>query len=120
MEVITDGDSYVKVQPRIQSSVSEVESVLAAPINYENGIGTVRSYLHDLLKTLWRERGGFSGKRPFGNSGWPCDLYHALAMAGIVEAVIEDGYIDEMRKEEEEKADRLIAEAIDYVFFGCG
>lgn len=38
----------------------------------ENDAGalTVRDYLKALLRRLWLEQEGFSGKRPFGNSGW--------------------------------------------------
>ena len=46
---------------------------------------TVRGYLETLLATLWRDEEGFSGKRPFGNSGWQSDVTRALAVAGFVE-----------------------------------
>lgn len=121
MQVIIDGDLYVKAPPQITESLSDIKVVLATPIEYENGIGTINSYLHDLLKTLWEKRECFSVKRPFGNSDWDWVLYTALAKAGIIEAELyEDGSIDNISKEEEEKADRLIAEAIDYIFFGSG
>ena len=45
---------------------------------------TCREYLCALLKTLWREGEGFSGKRPFGNSGWDYDLIDALVSGGCV------------------------------------
>ena len=55
---------------------------------------TVREYLVELLLHLWHEGEGFSGKRPFGNSGWDHELFCALitgkAMAGVLD---EDGYI---------------------------
>ena len=40
--------------------------------------GSLREYFKALLTTLWREDEGFSGKRPFGNSGWQTDVYAAL------------------------------------------
>lgn len=49
---------------------------------------TIREYLIALLATLWVEKDGFSGKRPFGNSGWHWDLYDALGRAGIVGQVV--------------------------------
>lgn len=53
---------------------------------------TVRAYFQALLSTLWEEGEGFSGKRPFGNSGWDYDLYKPLVSAGIVPGKIgEDG-----------------------------
>lgn len=46
---------------------------------------TVRDYLKALLTHLWEEGEGFSGKRPFGNSGWEYDLYGALEQSGITD-----------------------------------
>jgi hypothetical protein len=45
---------------------------------------TIREYLIKLLHTLWNEGEGFSGKRPFGNSGWEYELYIALIKGGAV------------------------------------
>ena len=46
--------------------------------------GTIGSYLQALLRGLWRSGEGFSGKRPFGNSGWDIDLYKALGECGLI------------------------------------
>lgn len=46
---------------------------------------TVRDYFRELLLTLWDEKEGFSGKRPFGNSGWEYEVHNALAKAGFVD-----------------------------------
>ncbi len=46
---------------------------------------TVREYLRALLCTVWEEGEGFSGKRPFGNSGWEYDLIGPLVDAGYVQ-----------------------------------
>lgn len=57
---------------------------------------TIKQYLFNLLTTLWREGESFSGKRPFGNSGWEYDLYHPLVEAGLIKGRIDsDGYLDE-------------------------
>lgn len=48
------------------------------------GATTVRGYLVALLTQLWREEEGFSGKRPFGNSGWTYDVYVPMVRAGMV------------------------------------
>lgn len=48
------------------------------------GAETIRDYLVALVREVWREGEGFSGKRPFGNSGWDWDLYMALAKAGLL------------------------------------
>jgi hypothetical protein len=50
---------------------------------------TVRDYLVTLLRTLWEEDEGFSGKRPFGNSGWKYEVYRSLAAAGVIKAELE-------------------------------
>lgn len=56
---------------------------------------TVQGYLLALLAQLWEEEEGFSGKRPFGNSGWKYDVYGALVKAGVVTGVLDaDGYVD--------------------------
>lgn len=49
---------------------------------------TIRQYLKTLLKTLWEEGEGFSGKRPFGNSGWEMTLIVPLVENEIVEGEI--------------------------------
>ena len=55
---------------------------------------TVREYLFSLLSQLWIEREGFSGKRPFGNSGWDYDLIAPLIKAGYIAGKLdEDGLI---------------------------
>lgn len=56
---------------------------------------TIRSYLIALLCELWSSGEGFSGKRPFGNSGWEYDLYKPLIKAGAITGELdeEDGLI---------------------------
>jgi hypothetical protein len=57
---------------------------------------TIREYLCELLLTLWREGEGFSGKRPFGNSGWQYDLAPVLITSRVIDGRIdEDGYVEE-------------------------
>lgn len=58
---------------------------------------TIKEYLKELLKTLWEEGEGFSGKRPFGNSGWTYELEYCLVKNDIVEGVIDqDGYVSNL------------------------
>jgi len=58
---------------------------------------TLREYFKKLLITLWEEGEDFSGKRPFGNSGWQYDVYKSLILAGNIYGEIdEDGYISEL------------------------
>ena len=54
---------------------------------------TVREYFRDLLRRLWDEGEGFSGKRPYGDSGWWSDIWVGMVKAGIFEGTLdEDGY----------------------------
>lgn len=46
---------------------------------------TVRDYLRRLLRQVWMQQEEFSGKRPFGNSGWSWELVNALAAEGVVD-----------------------------------
>ena len=44
------------------------------PDSNDAGASSIRGYLKTLLTTLMAEGEGFSGKRPFGNSGWEYEL----------------------------------------------
>lgn len=58
---------------------------------------TIREYLIALLDRLWDELEGFSGKRPFGNSGWEYTLAVPLIENGFVNGIIDaDGYVEEI------------------------
>lgn len=71
---------------------------------------TVRGYLIQLLRDLWREEEGFSGKRPFGNSGWQYEIYAPLVKAGYIAGSLDqDGYLDEC---DTKAADRLMDQVI--------
>lgn len=54
------------------------------------GASTIREYLQELLITLLAEEECFSGKRPFGNSGWLGDLAEPLVKAGLVKGQLAD------------------------------
>lgn len=104
MDVRVDGVKYVPV-PDVPADAGLL-SALEVRFDSDAGDGlTVRDYLRTLLETLWRE--GFSGKRPFGNSGWEYDLYAPLIKAGFLKGELDDeGYVRSL--------DRAAAEA--YVF----
>jgi hypothetical protein len=87
------------------------QSVLDVPMEENDAkSGTIREYLIKLLSTLWEEKEGFDGKRPFGNSSWDYDLIKALVKAGIIEGSFdEDGYLETC---DDEKGDWLVAAAI--------
>lgn len=72
---------------------------------------TIREYLKAILRTLLEEEESFSGKRPFGNSGWQYDLYAPLIKAGAVKGSLdENGYIAEC---DDKQAERIILSAIE-------
>jgi hypothetical protein len=62
----------------------------------DSGASTVRGYLVALLRALWQQQDGFSGKRPFGNSGWDCDFIVPFARAGFIDLALteEDSWTD--------------------------
>lgn len=81
---------------------------------------TVRGYLKALLTKLWEEGEGFSGKRPFGYSGWDSELHLPLVKAGRVKGEIEksETYGGDEREslahiQDEDAANQMIFEAID-------
>lgn len=81
--------------------------------------GTIKEYLYELLKNLWYKRDTFSGKYPFGNSGWEWDLYGPLVKAGIVKGVIHEEYEDgsyDFDVEDTHQAFKVIDGLIDEVF----
>ena len=86
--------------------------ILSLPMDEnDGGAATIRDYLKGLLSKLWLEGEGFSGKRPFGNSGWDFELYKPLIKAGLVMGKLDgDGYIEDL---DNKAADKLIFEAID-------
>lgn len=90
--------------------------VLETPMRQPNdaGAATIGDYLVTLLDGVWRRGDEFSGKRPFGYTGWHFDVYLALVNAGFVEGVIdeENGYLDKITNDEILRADKLVAEAI--------
>lgn len=98
----------------------DIQAVLDCPMQEnDSGANTVKGYLKALLFTLWDENEGFSGKRPFGNSGWECDLAMALVKGKFIKGRISGEYEDgEVVYESLEDADyptlsKLITRAIE-------
>lgn len=71
---------------------------------------TVRDYLKILLISLWQQKEGFDGKRPFGNSGWDFDVYVALIKGGVIDGKLDE--YDYVLALDTKAADKLIREAI--------
>lgn len=76
----------------------------------ESGATTVRGYLTELLIRLWEYENMFSGKRPFGMSGWQYDLYVPMIRAGLVTGEFDAD--DELVRFDDVRADDLVLAAI--------
>ncbi|MET8866503.1 hypothetical protein ABZW11_26495 [Nonomuraea sp. NPDC004580] len=60
--------------------------VLDVPMHDDDsGATTIRGYLAALAAAVWGQGEEFSGKRPFGNSGWHRHVFAALADAGMID-----------------------------------
>ena len=84
MDVTINGVKYVPAEPMPKGK----DFLAALALRFDSDAGddlTVKQYLHALLRTLWDENESFSGKRPFGNSGWDFALYAPLAKAGFID-----------------------------------
>lgn len=110
MEVIIDGITYVPAQP-VCANPEALE--VRRFVNDLDREVSLREYLHELLATLWKEGEGFSGKRPFGNSGWDWDVYGFLVKAGVISGQIDDdGWPEDFDKKAADKMmPGLIAQA---------
>jgi hypothetical protein len=93
----------------------EAKYLLSLPLQQPNDarVKTIREYLQKLLTKVLEEGESFSGKRPFGNSGWHYELYFPLVQANLVKGTIEDGCLEDY---DGRKADKLIAEAVKHLF----
>lgn len=65
------------------------------------GETTVRGYFKALLNSVLKNGESFSGKRPFGNSGWEYDIAEPLVKAGIVAGSFGEPYEDDAPELEE-------------------
>lgn len=92
-----------------------IDNILDLPMRPNDANAqTIGEYLVELLLRLWSDGEGFSGKRPFGNSGWQFDLYLPLVQAELVEGKIDnDGWLETC---DEKTADQMIAEAIEGLY----
>jgi hypothetical protein len=122
-EVIINGQFYIP-QPPIAQDANACEKALNHLMKHSSDFGanaiTVKDYLHELLKTLWAKGERFSGKSPFGNSGWNLDLVYDLVDCGYIPGTIDldsDGWVSDCNYDEAE-AQKLVLELISFVFYG--
>ena len=89
-----------------------VQEIMKLPMGENDAkANTIGEYLIQLLATLWDEQDGFSGKRPFGNSGWEYDLYVPLVKANIISGDIDEEYGDILSLDEK-AGHKIIADLI--------
>lgn len=80
------------------SEPADLETIWNLPLGEnDSGAATLGGYLKELLWCVWEEGESFSGKRPFGNSGWDWDLAKPLLEVKYLRGkyyIDEDGYMD--------------------------
>jgi hypothetical protein len=75
---------------------------------------TLNEFLRRLLLGVFIDGECFSGKRPFGNSGWEYSIYEALIRDGLIEGKLDsDGYVEKMNRE---KGEEFVKAYIDQIF----
>lgn len=98
-------------------SVEDYNLILDAECQFSDCNATsIREYFYELLFGLWCHGEGFNSKRPFGTSGWDCDLFSALVQIGAIKGDVDeynnaDGYNKEL-------AEVILSHSINVIFFG--
>lgn len=89
-------------------------NILALPMGTNDADAqTIGQYIMLVGAEVFAEQEDFSGKRPFGNSGWIFEVYEALIEAGILEGKVdEDGYLEECDNDE---GDAIISQLFEYL-----
>jgi len=92
------------------------KDILDLPMYKEFSGETIGSYFSKMMIKLWEEGESFSGKRPFGNSGWEHDVYESLVMNEVCKGAI-DRYDDDpdwfdVEIEDYDEADKIISKAL--------
>lgn len=84
------------------------QQILALPMQQPNDANakTIYQYIHALAHTVWVEGEGFSGKRPFGNSGWYLDLHIPLVKADLIRGQVNE--YGSLEESDDNAADEII------------
>ena len=119
MQVIIDGQKYVPAN----NAPTGNKLLAALEIRFDSDAGddlTVRQWLSQLLSMVWEEEESFSGKRPWGNSGWQFPLHQALARAGFFEygPCDDEGDYYNPSREQIQHAHHFVHDLILAAFFG--
>ena len=88
--------------------------ILALPMKANDASAeTIGQFLMMVGAKVFLDQEDFSGKRPFGNSGWIYDVYEALIQGDALEGTLdEDGYVKECDSRE---AEAVVACLFDYL-----
>lgn len=82
---------------------------------YAPGV-TLRDFFYNLITALWDQAECFSGKRPFGNSGWKYDVYAVLIKNGAIPGSLDaDGFVEQV---DTDTADLFVTQVILMPLFG--
>ena len=112
MKVIIDNIEYAPAKKPLNDGSLDA----ALDLRFDSDAGdniTIREYFQALLITLWDKQDGFSGKRPFGNSGWTADIAIPLVKAGFITGKVdEDGYLQDYNAEELDEYGRKLIRRI--------
>lgn len=79
---------------------------------------TIRDYLCKLLVQVWSDGESFSGKRPFGYSGWERSIYKPLVMNGFIEGTYDEEYDETSITGDESAAHDYVNRMIRAAFYG--
>ncbi len=72
-----------------RSGRSTIQDLVVEFSDAGDGI-TIGEYLKRVMLRLWEDHEDFSGKRPFGNSGWEYPIYIALVKAKLIEGRLDE------------------------------
>lgn len=87
-------ENYKTVEKACHSAVDKNIGSLTFYCRDLNQTISIHDYLVRLLATLWHEQDEFSGKHPFGNSGWSYDVMACLIAHNLIPGELdEDGYV---------------------------
>lgn len=115
---------YQPEQPEVKPQSQPMQPLVsiydkALDLRFEHeylGDVSLREFFCTLLVKLWNDPCGFSGKRPWGNSGWDEPVYAALIKAGIISGKLDsEGYIEDC---DYVTGDEFVSKMIAHAF-GC-
>lgn len=88
--------------------------ILALPMGSNDADAeTIGQFIMLIGAEVFTEQEDFSGKRPFGNSGWIFGVYESLIAGKVLDGSLdEDGYLEEY---DNDAGDAIIARLFDYL-----